>query len=337
MGTIKIVSWNIGHLERLIKETLNNTEQKRKDAIINEIKNLEPDVLCILEGPKGETAIDFISNQWLNGEWVPVKASDGKYSILGDQWIWFLVRKQHKDLVSLLPVETWDVFSCGSKWKCHLWGEFEEKTHEHYRHPQVLVLDWKGLRVEIIGLHLKSKFVNSGESMWKAGGQSRQDFIREALKARIKMTTEATNVRAYIDAKFSQVENPAIFVLGDLNDGPGKEYFENNYLFFDLISNLQGEIFFARRYLFHALFDFADELRWSVYFKDFVDSDRDPHILLDHIMFTQGLVNDSLPLRVDSHAGKIEHEIHDLINAPLPKTAKTSDHKPISVIVTTKD
>jgi hypothetical protein len=151
------------------------------------------------------------------------------------------------------------------------------------------------------------------------------------------MTTEATNVRAYLDAKFKQVENPAIFVLGDFNDGPGKEYFENQYLFFDLISNIQGDVFFASRFLNHALFDFPDHLRWSVYFRDFVEPERDPHILLDHILFTQGLVNGSLPWKIDAHAGKVEHEIHDLINASLPASAQTSDHKPVSVKVTTSD
>jgi hypothetical protein len=70
---------------------------------------------------------------------------------------------------------------------------------------------------------------------------------------------------------------------------------------------------------------------------DFVDPGRDPYILLDQILFTQGLVNGSLPWRIDAHAGKIEHEIHDLINATLPKSAQTSDHKPVSVIVTSED
>jgi hypothetical protein len=173
--------------------------------------------------------------------------------------------------------------------------------------------------------------------MWKTGGADLQQFIREALTARIKMTTEATNVRAYIDAKFKQVEKPAIFVMGDLNDGPGKEYFEDQYLFFDLLSNIQGDVFFASRYLNHTLFDFPDHLRWSVYFEDFVEPTRDPHILLDHILFTQGLVDGTLPWRIDAHAGKVEHEIHDLINATLTQNAKTSDHKPVSLVVTTKE
>jgi len=336
MGAIKIVSWNICDLGRLAKDSLSQARKKRRESIIREIQDLSPDILCILEGPKGEERIDLISHEWLKGEWLPMKSSDGEYATQGEQWVWFLVRNKFSDKASLLPTATWDAFA-GSSWKYHLWGEFEEKAHKHYRHPQVLIFNWNGLRVEFIGLHLKSKFINKGEKMWKAGGQQQQNFIREALTARIKMTTEATNVRAYIDAKFKQIENPAIFVMGDLNDGPGKEYFEETHLFFDLLSNIQGDVFFARRFLNHALFDFADDLRWSTYFKDFVDPDRNPHILLDHILFTQGLVDGSLPLKIDAHAGRVEHEIHDLINASLQKNAQTSDHKPVSVIVTTSD
>lgn len=172
--------------------------------------------------------------------------------------------------------------------------------------------------------------------MRKAVGVDKQNFISEALTARIKMTTEATNVRKYIDKKFEQIPKPAIFVMGDFNDGPGKEFFEERFLFFDLISNIQGDVFFATKFLNHALFDFPDNLRWSVDFNDFVDPERDPHILLDHILFTQALVDDSLSWRIDAGAGKVEHEIHDNINATLSSKEKTSDHKPISIIVTTK-
>ncbi len=113
--------------------------------------------------------------------------------------------------------------------------------------------------------------------------------------------------------------------------------FEEQFLFFDLISNLQGDVFWARRFLNHALFDFPGHLRWSVRFKDFVQPERDPLILLDHILFTQGLVDGSLPWKIESHAGKVEHEIHDLVNATLRRDAVTSDHKPISVMVATDD
>jgi hypothetical protein len=332
MATIKIASWNVEYLDRLLVANPSESIKKRRDAVAKEIMQISADVLCLLEAPKGEQAIDKVSTDLLGGEWIPVKASDGIYDIQGIQWIWFLVRKELANKASLLPTKTWDSFAGGS-WKYHLWGEFKEEKHQHYRHPQVLVLDRNGFRVEFIGIHLKSKFINQGESKWKKGGSDRENFIREALTARIKMTTEAINVRSYIDAKFNQVANPAIFVMGDFNDGPGKEYFEEYFLFFDLISNIQGDVFFSRKFLNHALFDFPDELKWTVYFKDFVDPERDPKILLDHILFTQGLVDGSLPWKINEHAGKVEHEIHDLINATLPKKAITSDHKPLSLIV----
>ncbi|MEM9400743.1 MAG: endonuclease/exonuclease/phosphatase family protein, partial [Verrucomicrobiota bacterium] len=294
---MKVTSWNVEHLDRLLGNNLTPVEEDRRDAVIEEIQRLNADILCILEGPKGEVAIDRVSTELLNGDWVPVKASDGYYNIRGRQWIWFLVKPKYFTKCSLLPVSTYDAFA-GSKWPVNLWGQFEVKDHTHYRHPQVLILEIDGQRIEFIGLHLKSKYVNRGRSNWNAGGDKKQKFIREALTARIKLTTEAANVRNYINEKFSQVPNPAIFVLGDLNDGPGKEYFERQYLFFDLISNIQGSIFEANKFLNHALFDFPDELRWSVKFKDFIEPNRNPHILLDHILFTQGLSNGSLPFEI---------------------------------------
>jgi hypothetical protein len=96
-------------------------------------------------------------------------------------------------------------------------------------------------------------------------------------------------------------------------------------------------VFFARRFLNHALFDAPDHLRWSVEFDDFVQPERNPKILLDHILFTQGLVDDSLSLKVDKGAGLVEHEIHELINGPNPAYAETSDHRPVSLHITTKD
>jgi hypothetical protein len=52
-------------------------------------------------------------------------------------------------------------------------------------------------------------------------------------------------------------------------------------------------------------------------------------------MFTQALVNWSLPWRTDAGASKVEHEMHELINAGLPASAKTNDYRPVSVIVST--
>ncbi len=335
METLKITSWNVQHLDRLVGDNLDSIKEKRRDAIAQEIQEIAPDILCILEGPRGEEAIEKVTVDILQREYQVIKAPDGDYQIKGNQWIWFLVKKPLVNQASLLPAETWNQLT-SKTWEVNYWGEKETSRHSHYRHPQVLIFNWQGQRIEFIGLHLKSKYVNRGQSNWASGGEKRSEFIRDAIKARIKLATEATNVRSYLDVKFEQVENPAIFVLGDLNDGPGKELFEEKYLFFDLLSNLQGDVFFAKRFLNHALFDYPHHLRWTVKFKDFIQPERNPHILLDHIMFTQPLVDGSLPFQVNSKAGWVEHEIHDLINASLTTKQKTSDHKPVSVVVEIK-
>jgi hypothetical protein len=333
---LKLTSWNSEYLDRLIDNPADPKKKKRLDAISQEIFTINPDILCLIEGPRSEQRIDDFCNNFLQGKYKPIKEANQNYKQKGIQWIWFLVKPSISDRASLLSPDTWDSFA-GAKWDVNYWGNFLTETHSHYRHPQVLIFNWKGskgeLRMEFIGLHTKSKFINGGESAWKAGGAKQQQFIKDAIEARIKMTTEISNVRNYIDKKFEQVANPAIFVLGDLNDGPGKEYFEEQYLFFDLLSNVEGNIFEAKKYLNHALFDFDEGLRWTCQFDDFVDSVKDKKILLDHILFTQGLVDETLPVLIEEKSGYVEHEIHDLVNSTLPNYAKTSDHKPVSLII----
>jgi endonuclease/exonuclease/phosphatase family metal-dependent hydrolase len=330
MNRLKLTAWNVEHFRRVFEGAATTAKARRRAAIVREIRDLAPHVLCVLEGPRAVAGLkEFVAHD-LEDDYVVVEAPDGVYATRGEQWIWFLVHRSLQDAVALLPISTWQQFA-GQRWTVHYWGNQQAEQHSHYRHPQTLVLTWGGQRVEFIGLHLKSKFINRGRQMWEAGGAEQEAFVAEAIKARIKLATEATNVRRYLDAKFGQVEKPAIIVLGDLNDGPGKEYFEDQYLFFDLVSTLQGEVFFARKFLGHALFDWPEHLRWSVRFDDFVEVVTDRPILLDHIMFTQGLADGSLPVSVVAQSGRVEHEIHALINAPLPATSHTSDHVPVSV------
>jgi len=346
MSRLKVTSWNVEHLDRLLNLPPNLSDatrarrEKRLEAIAEEIQAIDADILCLLEGPKGVEAIDRFCLDHLGGSYVAVKEKDEKYEIRGNQWIWFLVRPEITASASLLPPSSWKAMTEQPSWDVHYWGDFTESKHRHYRHPQTLVLDWQGKRVDLIGVHLKSKFVRSGKADWETGEghHRRQDFVRGALKARVKMTTEAEDVRRYIDRRFQQTESPAIFVLGDLNDGPGKEYFEQRYLFFDLLSNLQGDVFFAQRFLNHALFDYPQHLRWSVEFSDFISPERDPHILLDHILFTQSLVDaaSDAPFHIPAGAGLVEHEAHDFVNARYPAYAHTSDHRPVSVVAETR-
>lgn len=335
MTNLKITSWNIEHLDRLLKNNLSDFCLKRLAAIREEIFSIDPDILLILEGPNSNK-IDSVAKDILNKKYIAIKAQDDTYDIKGIQWMWFFVKPAIASSCSLLPCQTWYDYTGSKKWKVHYWGKYDSAEHFHYRKPQVLVMELNGQRIEFIGAHLKSKFVNQGEKLWKGTAAQNKLFIDESLKARIKLATEAENIRKYIDKRFEQTEKPAIFVMGDFNDGPGKEYFEQQYLFFDLISNIQGDIFFASKFLNHALFDYSEHLRWTCCFDDFVEGTKDAKILIDHILFTQPLVRWNLDVCVEPKAGLIEHEIHELINSKLPSNIRTSDHHPISVQVSIK-
>ncbi|MCD4752379.1 MAG: hypothetical protein K8R40_04850, partial [Anaerolineaceae bacterium] len=69
MQTIKITSWNIKHLERLLDDSLSSYETTRRAAVIDEIHTIDPDILCLIEGPRGEVKIDAFCDGLLNGKW----------------------------------------------------------------------------------------------------------------------------------------------------------------------------------------------------------------------------------------------------------------------------
>ena len=73
---LKITSWNVQHLDRLVGDNLDSLKQKRRDAIAQQIKQMSPDILCILEGPKGEEAIDKVTTEILEGEYQAIKTRD---------------------------------------------------------------------------------------------------------------------------------------------------------------------------------------------------------------------------------------------------------------------
>jgi len=355
MTDIKLTTWNIEHFARVLA---GNTpqDQNRRQAIASEITQIDPDILCIIEGPGDLTLLqDFVNDSsGLNGNYqIPV--INGTNNIIdsnpqdvrdalsdlyqmqgnattGNQWIWFLVKNDLVQSVSnvfLQDPQIWDQFVGSRSWPVHYWGDMSTRNHRHWRHPQVLVIELNIFRVEFIGIHLKSKINRSRP--FDANGNLLQTYVEKAIKARIKLATEAENVRKYINARFRQEATPRIFVLGDANDGPGKRFFEQRFLFFDLLSSLQGDVFFARRFLNHCLFDYEDRLRWSTDFRDPVNPDERLQ-LIDHILFTQSIVSNNQFPRVESGAGFVEHTIHETINAAL-SGGDTSDHHPVSVTI----
>lgn len=218
----------------------------RLDALTREIREIDPDIVCLLEAvPHSEPMQAFRDAHLPDYELITRPGpDDDAYDIRGDQWIWFLVKA---DLAAttgphLLDIATWQAYAAEESRMGHKNGRWvmsvprldrstrtvganERKRHRHYRHPQTLVLDWQGTRVEFIGAHFKSKHI--GMSVPRRGeGETDKDY----------------------------------FARDDV-----------------------------RWFMANALFDYPQNLRWTVRFQDRLDPARDPHILLDHIVFTEAL------------------------------------------------
>lgn len=341
---LKITTWNLEHARRLIDANPSASILDRRTRVRQTIEAIDPDIFCLVEGPKGEQEITDFSAQVLAGQWQPVLLDgaggplgqrDGDYDTKGTQWVWFLVRQSLMARARLQAPAAWQAFVGRQSWIVHYWGVEEATRHSHYRHPQVLIFDiGGGHELELIGVHLKSK-INRKQILRDAEGNLIGDYLDEALKARIKLATEAHNVRAYVAAKFEQLPAPGLLVMGDCNDGPGRDFFELQYLFFDLISNLQGEVLLAERFFNHALFDFPGHLRWSAKFRDDVlniPASQNP-LLLDHILISQPLCRGQLPLVVNPQAGRVEHEDYERFNAGSNSTTRSSDHRPVTLVL----
>lgn len=86
----------------------------------------------------------------------------------------------------------------------------------------------------------------------------------------------------------------------------------------------------------HVLFDAAKELRWTARFRDPIlkISTKNNPLLLDHILVSQPLCNGDFSLKVNSKAGKVEHEIFVRINTDSNSKTISSGHRPVSMVLT---
>ena len=370
MDQFKLTSWNIKAADRLVTDKDSSTPSKKRralarlDAIKEVVSGCDADILFVSEGPKGAVrAREFFDIVAPDYDLItrPVDTAR-EYGIdNGTQWLWFLVRRGLGVDATLQHIDRWEAAveseSNGDhkdgRWNVSL-PDFEPATGrlrlnisgrwDHYRHPQVLQVEIDGHYFEVIGCHLRSKHTSTNE----IGSSDDADFfdnngelVAEIISDRVKLVTECVDIRHYLDSRFREDVDAAVIVAGDLNDGPGKERIERRFMYQDLVTALQGDVFFARRFLNHALFDAPEDERWSVDFQDPLDSKRSPHILLDHIMFTQSMTRShpGTPFAYVcvSGSGKVEHEVFHRVTSTRYKYATPSDHRPVSMTFAKRD
>jgi endonuclease/exonuclease/phosphatase family metal-dependent hydrolase len=139
-------------------------------------------------------------------------------------------------------------------------------------------------------------------------------------------------VRRYLDRRLIDAPDAAMIVLGDLNDGPGLDYFEERYITHNVTDIIVGSAFAPERVFTHAQHDVAAEDRYTAVFEDFVPTPELKRLLLDHILLSPALGRAS-GLRVIGGSGAVRHAEHDaqVVNDGERRQDRPSDHRPVSI------
>ncbi len=345
MGTIKIASWNAEWMnywftpdaeapafraEFTQDNQVNNTQKTAKRAA-DLIRAIEPDILALQEAPSRREELDLFIDKYLSDDGSPFY----QY-FLGDsggaQKLALLYNTSSVDSAHLGSLA--DIAMLLDPWTVDIDGDGYLNDYQFTRVPLVVNFVVSGYRLHVIAQHTKSNFVNNGKAMWNNPMQ-RQAFVVEALTARRRNSAECMRTRQYVETLLQNNPDSLVIILGDLNDGPGLDYFESQFLTHNLTDILVGSSFDPESLFYPAVKDVPQENRYTAVFDDFVpDEQKNKHMLLDHILLSPGM--DPLygnGLHRVSKSRIVCHKEYDaqVHNKGKKREDRPSDHRPVMV------
>ena len=292
------------------------------------IRAINPDILAIQEGPSRPAELELFIKDYLSDAGVARYRSFLSDSG-GQQEVGLLYKPGSVESAQLAPHA--EITSLIDPWLSDVDGDGFLDEYQFTRTPLVINVRLGTQALQVIVLHTKSNFVNNGRALWE-NPATRQNYVVAALKNRRRNSSEGRRVRAYIDSVL--VRNPAarIIVLGDLNDGPGLDYFEERYLTHNVTDIIVGSAFQPEWIFAHAQHDVPVAQRYTAVFDDFVTGEDDKPLLLDHILLSPGFTT-AAGLRKIRNSGHIHHAEYEAecVQGGVHREDRPSDHRPASV------
>jgi endonuclease/exonuclease/phosphatase family metal-dependent hydrolase len=308
---------------------INDTQRTaaRLAALIGEI---DADVLALQEAPSRSAELDLFVDTYL------VDNGVARYAYLrgdsgGAQKLALLYKPAAVDSAILTPHEAIGMLL--DPWEADVDGDGFLDLYQFTRQPLIVNLEIGGHFLQVIVMHTKSNFVNQGKAMWE-NPATRQNYIVGALKNRRRIAAEGMRVRKYVEARLDADAGARIVILGDLNDGPGMDLFEEKYLSHSVTDILVGSSFEPEWQFDHTQHDVPRDRRYTAVFDDFVTGTQGKRILLDHVLLSPGLLGDQ-GLRKVPGSGWIHHLERDVHTQP-PESLRENrptDHRPASVLL----
>ncbi|MCC7542408.1 MAG: endonuclease/exonuclease/phosphatase family protein [Deltaproteobacteria bacterium] len=346
MPTIKVASWNIEWMNfwftpdsapaalrtTFVQDQVVNDTNTTATRAVNVITAIDPDILAIQEAPSRLEELKLFVDTYLHGQG-PAKYKYFLSDSGGAQKV--AVIYQHAKFAAVALESSANIAPLISAWEADVDGDGYLEPYEFTRRPLVVNFDVSGTNLQLVVLHTKSSYVNQGEALWNDPAR-RQEYVVAALKARRRNAAECMRTRAYVDRVLANDSQAKLIVCGDLNDGPGQDYFEEKYLSHNLTDILVGSGFEPEGLFEHAMRDVPAAQRYTAVFDDFVPvKTPNRQLLLDHLLLSPGLTA-AAGLRRRAGSGTICHTEH---NAEVPpggsakREDRPSDHRPVAVLL----
>ena len=296
------------------------------------IRTTDADVIALVEAPSRPAELALFVSDYLSTAGQPdyefIIGDSGAAQKLAVLW--------KRNIVAGARALDADIPDLLEDWDADVDGNGVPDLYRFTRTPLVARLDLGGRPLELIVAHLKSNFINQGRQLWEDPA-TRLGFVLAALKNRRRIANEAMRIRTYLDRRLAAEPHAAICVLGDLNDGPGRDYFEEKFLAHNVIDLIVGSPWKPERVFRHAQADVPLDRRFSAVFDDYVTDEKDKELLLDHIMCAPGLSRRGAPLRRATGSGTIEHTAwaQHVTNGGERRDHRATDHRPVSVVLAT--
>ena len=294
------------------------------------IRATDADVIGLAEAPSrpSELAL-FIADHLSSGgqpDYEFVMGTSGAAQKLAVLW------KRGRVAVELAPDA--DIGDLLGNWDADVNGDGEIEPYHFTRSPVVAAIELDGRPMTLVVAHLKSNFINAGQDLWE-NLDTRLQFVREALTNRRRIANEAMRIRTFLDRRLAAQADAPILVLGDLNDGPGRDYFEERYLAHNVTDLVVGSPWEPERVFHHAQSDVPAARRYTAVFDDYVTGEKDKQLLLDHIVCSPGLSRRRAGLRRIAGSGAVEHTAWEQhrVEGGSRRDQRATDHRPVSVLL----
>lgn len=345
---MRIVDWNIEHMNSwFVPNNDPNSPALRASypgggfgggriddvpALVQRVANvlsaLDPDVICMQEGA-GEEEVALFLNQYLpidnGGAWTVFGGAGGAQKLI-------VATRIDRNVTSATAADDNGMaVQLDADYEADTDGDGVLETDTKFaRVPQVIDMVTHGHNIRIMNCHLKSKFVNDGEALFNGTQAEQREFIRAALVNRRRISAEAFRIRTYLDEIFEVDPRRLVLLVGDLNDGPGFDFFERRYLTHSVVDLVFGSVLLPAGRLTQPLIQMGQPRPASAFFDDFVEGVQNKPLLLDHIgispelnrwLDSAGIANAEFDPQVQPTA---QHERERL----------PSDHRPIVAVLT---